>query len=306
MSGRPCTFPLLSRRRPAGLAGRARASAHRGGGYEIASSRPYQRGDSVRTIDWRASARLSTARLSDDFIVREHFAEEQPRAVILVDRRPEMRLFPSELPWLSKPAAVRVAGTMIVDSVVEALGLAGYLDVADPHRPAWLAPRGVSHARRVRDRLAENTSFTASQDNVAVGLRFLVRLRRHLPAGSFVFVLSDFLAEPALEAWELVATVGWDVIPVIVQDPRWEQSFPVATGVALPLVGSDGRVELVRLTRRESLARRAANERRLATLQRTFTAYELDWLLLSSADPDAVHASFMAWHARRVEWMRRT
>jgi uncharacterized protein (DUF58 family) len=68
------SFPLLSRRRGTGLIGGTRRSVHRGGGFEIVSSRPYRRGDNVRAIDWKASARMSSARLSDEFIVREHFA----------------------------------------------------------------------------------------------------------------------------------------------------------------------------------------------------------------------------------------
>ena len=72
-------------------------------GSDVAGSRPYHPGDDMRTIDWNASAKLSAARSSDEFLVREHYAEEAPRVVIVCDRRPEMELFPDELPWLSKP-----------------------------------------------------------------------------------------------------------------------------------------------------------------------------------------------------------
>ena len=41
-------------------------------------------------MDWAASARLSAARGTDEFIVRERFADEAPRVVVLVDRRPSM------------------------------------------------------------------------------------------------------------------------------------------------------------------------------------------------------------------------
>ena len=51
-----------------------------------------------------------SARLSDDFIVREHFSEESPRVVLVVDRRPSMSLYPIEFPWLHKPAVVSTAG----------------------------------------------------------------------------------------------------------------------------------------------------------------------------------------------------
>ena len=110
MGAAPQTFPLLGLRRGIGVFGRERRSAHRGDGYELVSSRPYQPGDNMRAIDWAASARYSSARDSDEFVVREHFAEESPRVVVFVDHRPAMQLYPPELPWLQKPVAVQVAG----------------------------------------------------------------------------------------------------------------------------------------------------------------------------------------------------
>src|SRR6185312_5469067 len=100
-------FPLVPRRRLAGLPFGASLSLHRGRGADVAGSRPYRRGDPLATIDWRASARLSTARGDDEFVVRERFADEAPRVVVLCDRRPSMALYPPPLPWLDKPAAAR-------------------------------------------------------------------------------------------------------------------------------------------------------------------------------------------------------
>ena len=77
------TFPLVPRRRLIGLAFGAVTSVRRGTGSDVASSRPYQPGDDVDTIDWAASARLSYARGTDEFVVRERYAEEAPRVVIV-------------------------------------------------------------------------------------------------------------------------------------------------------------------------------------------------------------------------------
>jgi len=294
------SFPLLSRRRGTGLTGGARRSVHRGGGFDIASSRPYRRGDSIREIDWKASARMSSARQSDDFIVRERFAEDQPRVVTVVDRRPEMRLYPAELPWLHKPAAVAAAGRMIVESAVAAQGFAGYLDLADPQAPRWLPPNRRDHASVIRDRELPRTAFTASDDNLLHAFRHLERSRANVPQGSFVFVLSDFLASPPPPVWRVALSFGWDVVPVIVQDPHWEQSFPDVSGFVVPLAEPGNPVmQPVRLTRREVRERREANERRLSDLRETFTALELDPVQLSSADPVEILSAFMRWHERR-------
>ena len=66
----------------------------------------YHPGDPVSAIDWYASARLSSAQGDAAFVVRERFAEEAPRVVIVCDRRPSMGLYGQPFPWLSKPAAV--------------------------------------------------------------------------------------------------------------------------------------------------------------------------------------------------------
>jgi hypothetical protein len=299
------SFPLLSRRPGTGLTGGTRRSVYRGSAYDIAGSRAYRRDDSVRAIDWKASARLSSARNSDEFLVREHFAEDRPRVVIVVDRRPEMSLYPAELPWLHKPAVVTAAGRMIVESAIAVQGFPGYLDLADPRAPRWLPPNRQQNAQVIRDRELPRTTHTASADNLIHAFRHLERSRADVPPASFVFVLSDFLASAPPSVWRVALSLGWDVVPVIVQDPCWEQSFPAVSGFVLPLV-EPGRREPqpVRLTRREVKERRESNERRLSGLLETFAALELDPVLLSSADPLEILSAFMHWHERRRRRLR--
>src|SRR5262249_21376218 len=83
-------LPRIPSRRSRALGIAGRASRRRGSGDEIAGSRPYRRGDAIRLIDWAASARLSTARGSDEFVVRDHFAEDAIRVVVVLDRGPTM------------------------------------------------------------------------------------------------------------------------------------------------------------------------------------------------------------------------
>ena len=78
------TFPLIPRRRVLGLPFGGLHSLRRGLGSDVAGSRPYRPGDDIDKIDWNASARLSLARGSEEFVVREHYAEEAPRVVVLV------------------------------------------------------------------------------------------------------------------------------------------------------------------------------------------------------------------------------
>jgi uncharacterized protein (DUF58 family) len=85
------SFPLVPRWRPVGSAfGRLRAT-RRGIGSSVATTRPYLPGDDPGLIDWKLSARLSSIRGEAEFVVREDFADEAPRAVVVVDRRPSCR-----------------------------------------------------------------------------------------------------------------------------------------------------------------------------------------------------------------------
>jgi uncharacterized protein (DUF58 family) len=299
------TFPLLQLRRGVGVFGRERTSTHRGSGDETAGSRAYRPGDNMRAIDWAASARLSSARDTDEFVVREQFAESSLRGVVFVDRGPSMCLSPPGLPWLRKPAAVSAAGQIIVDSVLAAQGLAGYLDFAEPPSPRWLPPRRPIDAGLIRDRELQRPTGGAPEDTVAEGVRHLVRMRADVPPGTFVFVLSDFLQPPPSNVWALAAGLGWDLVPVILQDPVWEQSFPDVAGPVLPFATPDGRATPARLSRAGVDELRRTNEERLAGLLDGFAEIGIEPVLLSSDDPDEILAAFLRWHRRRRERLAR-
>ena len=297
------TFPLVPRRRLIGLAFGAVRSVRRGMGSDVASSRPYHPGDSVSTIDWNASARLSSAKDTDEFIVRERFAEEAPRVVILCDRRPEMALYPDSLPWLSKPTVMLEAGRQIADSAAKARGLVGYLDYAsgDPE-PFWRPPHSQQDYWRVKESHLLWPEYRAPSDNLTQAFHHLIDARRSLPPGSFVFILSDFLAPPQAEMWATVVELPWEIVPVIIQDPTWEQSFPPVSSVIVPLADpSSGSLKAVRLSRRDAVRRRRDNEQRLADLLEGMRRFGLEPLLLETTDPNEIYRRFMTWaDLRRV------
>jgi uncharacterized protein (DUF58 family) len=307
MSSAQTTFPLVPRRRLLGLAFGAIHGARRGIGTDVAGSRAYRPGDDRDAIDWPASARLSAARGTDEFVVREHYADDAPRVVIVADRRAEMALSSPDVPWLRKHEAVRAAATLIADSVAEARGLVGYLDFAEgAEAPFWRPPSSSREPWAIRERHLEHPIYDAPEDNLERAFEHLEGHRRSMPSGSFVFVLSDFLVSPAREVWERVIDHRWDVVPVVIQDPVWEQSFPAVDGIVVPLTSADGRVSLVRLGKGESDARRRDHETRCERLLGTFRDLGIEPILLSSSDRDHVTAAFLEWSAqRRFEHGRR-
>jgi uncharacterized protein (DUF58 family) len=286
------TFPLVPRGRVVGLSFGTMRSLRRGTGSDVAGSRPYRSGDDVHAIDWAASARLSSARETDEFVVRELYAEEAPRVVVVSDRRPAMSFFSPPLPWLDKGEAMRQAGELIRSSVALVGGFVGSIEY-ERGEPRWEPPR----AARPGTERSSPAAAAAQDDTPARALAYLGEHRRSVPAGTFVFVLSDFLpAPPPDEAWLAALEHRWDVVPVVIQDPVWEQSFPDTSGIAVRLRDpASGRVAPARLTAREAAARREANEERLRSLVDGLRALGIEPIVVSSSDAIDVLVSFLAW-----------
>jgi hypothetical protein len=142
--------------------------------------------------------------------------------------------------------------------------------------------------------------YDAAPDSLARTLSQLLNRRAQLPQGSFVFILSDFLADVPVGVWSALGTAHWDVVPVIVQDPVWERSFPEIQDVAVPYCApSGGDVQIVRLTATEVRRRRRENEHRFSWLTRRFRAAGFDPVVLQRSAPAAVDAAFLDWAERR-------
>ena len=216
--------------------------------------------------------------------------------VMVADRRPSMSLYPS--PWLDKPAALHALWRLVSATAVAELGLVGYLDAA-----TWQPPASGAVAARVEPA----ARFDAPQSALDDAFGRLTDARRSLPPGTFVFVCSDFLAPPEPAWWARALAYRWDVVPVILQDPVWEQSFPDVDGVVVPFAEPGGRRHAVRLRRGESAERRSANEQRLAGLVGELRAFGLEPVVLDRSDDAAVLDALSAWGetrlaVRRGEW----
>jgi uncharacterized protein (DUF58 family) len=289
------SFPLVPKDRMIGLSFGTMRSLRRGAGNDVAGARPYRPGDDVRAIDWAASARLSSARERDEFVVRERFAEEAPRVVLVCDRRPEMSFFAPPLPWLDKAAAMRTAAELVLESALLVGGFVGYLDYGSGE-PYWVPPRGGRRLAQLREERLADDDFNAPQESLERAFAHLADHRRSVTSGAFVFVFSDFLPLPSEEFWLTALEHRWDVVPVVIQDPTWEQSFPAAEGIVLRLRDPrTGRRPEVRLSRREAARQRATNEERFQALLAGFGSIGLDPVVVSSGDRAEILAAFLTW-----------
>jgi uncharacterized protein (DUF58 family) len=291
-------FPLVPRRRVIGLAFGGVRSARRGIGSDVASTREYRPGDDVGWMDWAASAKLSAARGDDEFIVRERFADEAPRVVVLCDRRPSMSIRASPLRPLDKQQALHSALELIAQSALAARSLTGYLDYGDG-KPFWRPPRTEHRA----DPGTFERAFGAPDDNVSAGLEFLGEHRRDLPTQAFVFVVSDFVVPPDLPTWQRVLEHRWELVPVVIQDPVWERTFPEIGGITIPYADpATGHVVPVRLTVKEAAHRREQNEARWDQLVRDFRSLGTEPVAVTSPDLGGVLDSFLRWADLRQMW----
>jgi uncharacterized protein (DUF58 family) len=290
----PRPFELVPRRRFVGAPFGRRRSARRGQGDELAGTRPYRPGDPRGHIHWPASARLSAARGSDEFVVREFYADEAPRVLIACDRRPGMAIH-AGTPWLDKRQAAETVVRLIAASAAAEHADVGFAD-GMAGRPHWVAVG--SHDRHLPARISQ--TLDAPEQSLRLALDALFRESAAAPPGSFVFLVSDFIVPVPAALWLRLRSLGWDVVPVVVQDPLWEQTFPQIDGVVLPIAeAGSGRVDDVWIGRRDARARAEANERRLADSLARFRRLGFDPVVVDTVDGFEISRRFEAWAARR-------
>jgi hypothetical protein len=171
--------------------------------------------------------------------------------------------------------------------------------------PSWLPRLSKQRACRAVGRLLAASARRAGctfrdQDDVPVHALEDLALGR-LGRGSFVFVVSDFLLLPPEEVWREALQRDWDVVPVVLQDPVWERSFPDVAGAVLPITYPEAprRLRATRLTRHECVVRRTANERRFRSILEQFDRLGLDPILPASHDDQSIWQAFHDWSEAR-------
>jgi hypothetical protein len=196
---------------------------------------------------------------------REQFAERATRVVLVRDRCLSTALFPRWLPRFSKPHACRALSRLLAASARQA-----------------------------------GCTFRDEDDVPVHALEDLALCR--LGRGSFFFMVSDFLVPPPEEAWREALQRDWDIVPVVLQDPVWERSFPKVAGVVLPVWDQEARrLRPTLLTLGECAARRTANEQRFRAICEQFDRLGLDPILLGRYDNESVWRAFHDWsEARRL------
>lgn len=159
-----------------------------GHSLEFREYRPYQRGDDIRKVDWRASSRMPRR---SDLLVRSFEAEQQLTLVIVLDNRPDMGL-PEAMPKLLYALwAVRALATLALGQGDEVV-LARLFSGAAPQIARLRGGSGQIQAGHWADAIWQDrdTGAGAAGQPDFADLGGLVRRLR--PAGAVV-VISDML-----------------------------------------------------------------------------------------------------------------
>jgi hypothetical protein len=216
---------------------------------------------------------------------------------MVADRRPSMGIAPSPMRRLDKPQALLECLRLIRESARVTRSLTAYFDEADGEAH-WRPPRSERFAPHAS---LEGRQFEAPADTVSRGLEHLRQNRRELPTQTFVFVLSDFLVPPDARAWQRILEHRWELVPVVIQDPVWERSFPDVGALTVPYADPEsGAVVPVYLTRREAEQMREQHEARHAELLHVFRTLGIEPVMVDSHDPGAILGAFLRWADLRM------
>lgn len=200
----------------------AYVSHFRGRGMEFDESRPYQPGDDPRSIDWRVTARSTTA-------YTKLFREERERPVlVIVDLRANMH-FATRGCYKSVNAS-RAAALLSWAAHHRGDRLGGLIFGDTTHRE--LKPRlGRQAALRYVHQLAghpdwENRMRRSGDDGEAQMTQAMSALRRVARPGSLVVILSDFI-DFSRAAQSYLSSVARhnEVLAVFLNDP-FERQLP--------------------------------------------------------------------------------
>lgn len=190
------------------------SSAFRGGGLEFSQLRQYQRGDEVRSIDWKSSAKMHK------LMVKEFIQEKERTVIIALDISSSLNC--SSQYDLKQSYAHNMAASlaMIAQNTNDKVGLLLFADGVQRYVP----PRkGRGHGAYIVRQIFSTPVAARVQTDFTVAFNHLASMRER---GAIVFVVSDWIADE--EGYtSLLPVVGrqYETVAVRVVDPR-ERHMP--------------------------------------------------------------------------------
>lgn len=230
-------------RRLRGLAG-PRVSRRFGDGSELRDVHPFQPGDRLKRIDWRATARRSPN--LDTLYVRRTFADAEAAVMLVVDSRddvgPDVRTWSGfgerRVDEATSLDLARGAAASVAQTLVDRGDRVGLVDLGRNARP--LAPAaGGRQLRRVLHGLALARPVGTPSRRVRPP---------QVPADAMIYLFSTMLDEPAADLVRTWRSLGH---PVVVVDtlPDVHAVTQTSLAIAWRIVSMERQLRLDELTR---------------------------------------------------------
>jgi uncharacterized protein (DUF58 family) len=262
---------ILARRRVDSAFSGEYESWFKGRGMSFDEVRPYQNGDDIRSIDWNVTARTGTLHV-------KKFVEERELTVILMVDMSSSGAFGTRR-RLKSDLAVELAALLSLTAVRnnDRVGLMTFTSEVERFVPP---KKGKSHVLRlVRDLVAFEPRHTRT--GLADALAYL---NRAVKRRAVVFLISDFMADPAsFEKPLAVANRRHDLVALQVADPA-EERIPSAGWTILDDAETGERVLADTGSKRlRSLFAGYASQRDKA-MERMFRRLDADRLVLRTSE----------------------
>ena len=177
-------------------------SVFRGRGLEFEDVRPYQRGDDVRAMDWKVTARTGEPH------IKRYIEEREQVVYLLVDVSASMRHDNSG----NKRETLTELCALITLAAIKNQDRVGLILFSDQIEQIIMPSKGRRHAMRIIDELINFKPTNKKTDLLSMLERFRHLSRKY----SIVFLISDFLTDPStLELQALSSTHDLNTIQIL-------------------------------------------------------------------------------------------
>jgi uncharacterized protein (DUF58 family) len=265
-------------------------SVFKGRGMEFSEVREYQRGDSIKTIDWNVTARMG------HLFVKKFVEERELTVILMVDASASGR-FGSQRKT-KREIAAEISALLAFSAIKnnDRVGLIIFTDEVEKFVPP---KKGTKHVLRVIRELLYFQPRGRGTD-IAGALGYLNRLTRRR---AVVFLISDFLSQDFERAVRVV-NQRHDLVAVGITDPR-EQVLPDVGFVELE--DAETGETILANTSDEDFRRRFAenNTRRVEGRSRQFAAMNVDSVnIVVDESDDPYLAPLMKFFKQRAQKFR--
>lgn len=235
-------------------------SLQRGAGLEFDQIKEYLYGDTVRRINWAATARRGGAPL----LMNVYYEEKDFTVMLLVDLSASMDFGSSRL--TKKALAAEICASLVYSALVthNRVGFCGFTSRVVSYFPPGQSP---SYQRAIPEQILEYAPEPTPVDFWGVA----TTLERCVPPPVLVFLLSDFLTNDLqqLEAALTRLSRRHEIVALHVRDPL-EITFPRSPARIITQDLETNRVQAYSLTRKNQQRMAEQAQARSAQLQALF------------------------------------